>query len=837
MSSFKADSYFTAEAVTLAKHFISQNGGNEIVMVGKVNADGLVYDLRRAAMGNSNSVPAVIATAQPGEILIHNHPSGNVSPSAADLEVAARAAEKSVGSYIVDNQLTNIFPVVERIMPESTETEPLDCEEVAGIFSKNGRLAQSDSEFEFRMPQVKMAVGVAEAVNTSSVLVAEAGTGTGKSFAYLVPILLYVSKNRGKKAVVSTSTIALQEQLYNKDIPALLKKLDIEDVGTVVLKGRANYLCKRKYSAFRMGAVQTKIEEDAASKNSLDTVDEIDRWLNRTDDGSRSSMNSAVAVDIWNEICADELACEKSKCRFFNSCFFFKARRRANFASLILVNHHLLMADVSMKSEEDESEGILPKFDILVIDEAHNIFKSAVSFLGESVSSNSVKKLLGKLYNTSNGQGLLTKILSNNADSMMLKPLEKAVNILSSGIQGKIYNSFFPELIASLNRNGDENLYELDNPEKREKMSGILGQIVAVLAQITDLVAPVVKQLKEKDEEILLRSAMDDLNRSLITDLEATVAKINAQAEFYSEFCIGTNTETQVFWGEKNGDSLTLTISPLNVQKILADNLYKQTKTLVFTSATLTTGKGESGFGFFYRESGLALCEREKNAMSLESCFDYATQVKAFIGSDMPDPARDRELFDSESIDAAREIVKASGGGALVLFTSISHREAALKYFKDLDFDVISQGKLPVQAILKKFREDVNATLLATETFWEGIDMKGETLRNLVIIKLPFRFPSHPFIKRYVAKLEQETGESGFIAYTLPNAVLKFKQGFGRLIRTKNDIGTVTVLDKRISGKYYGKDFILAVPSGVRFRSLPVAAIAEEIKDFFGRNA
>ena len=836
MSSFKAELYFTAEAIKLAKYFISQNGGNEIVMVGKVDADGKIYDLRRAAMGNSNSVPAVIATAQPGEILIHNHPSGNVSPSAADLEVAARAAEKSVGSYIVDNLLNNIFPIVERIMPESTETEPLDCEEVAEIFGKNGRLSKSDSEFEFRMPQTKMAIGVAEAVNTSSILVAEAGTGTGKSFAYLVPILLYVSKNRGKKAVVSTSTIALQEQLYNKDIPALLKKLDIDDVGTVVLKGRSNYLCKRKYSVFRMGAVQTKIEEDPSSKNTLDTVDEIDSWLNRTDDGSRSSMNSAVAVDIWHEICADELACEKSKCRFFNSCFFFKARRRANFASLILVNHHLLMADVSMKSEEDESEGILPKFDILVIDEAHNIFKSAVSFLGESVSSNSVKKLLGKLYNTSSGQGLLTKILNNNAETSMLMPLEKAVNILSSGIQGKIYNSFFPELIATLSRNGDETLYDLDSLEKREKMTGILGQIVAVLAQITDLVAPVVNHLKEKDEQITLRSAVDDLNRSLITDLEATVAKISAHAGFYSEFCVGTDTETQVFWGEKNGDALTLTISPINVQKILAENLYNNVKSIIFTSATLTTGRDEGGFDFFYRESGLSLSDREKNAMSLESCFDYASQVKAFIGSDMPNPAKDRALFDSESIDAAHEIVKASGGGALVLFTSISHRETALKCFKDLDFNVISQGKLPVQAIMKKFRDDVNATLLATETFWEGIDMKGDTLRNLVIIKLPFRFPSHPFIKRYVAKLEHETGESGFTAYTLPNAVLKFKQGFGRLIRTKSDIGTVTVLDKRISENYYGRNFILAVPTGVRFKSLPVAAIADEIKEFFGRN-
>ena len=834
--SFKAELYFTAEAIRLARYFISQNDGNEIVMVGRAGSDGKVCDLRRAAMGDAGSVPAVIATAQPGEILIHNHPSGNVNPSAADIEVAARAAEKSIGSYIVDNDVINIFPVVERIEPENTETEPVDLDEVAEIFSRNGRLAQSDTSFEFRQPQTEMALSVAEAINFSSVLVAEAGTGTGKSFAYLVPAMLYVSKNKGKRVVISTSTIALQEQLFNKDIPALLKKLDIGDIGTVVLKGRGNYLCKRRYAAFRMGSVQTKIDDDASQKT-LETVEEIDRWLNYTDDGSRSNMNSAVSLDIWNEICADELACEKSKCRFFSSCFFFKARRRANFASLILVNHHLLMADVSMKSAEDEGEGILPKFDILVIDEAHNIFKSAVSFLGESVSSNSVRKLLGKLYNTNSGQGLLTKILNNNANSALLKPLEKAVNILSGGFQAKFAHSFLPELISILGRNSDETLFELDDPEKRKEMTDILGKIVTVVTDVTDLIAPVVKLLKEKDDaHTELRTVMDDMNRSLITDLEGVVAKLASYAGFYSEFCIGTNTENQVFWGEKSGETLTLTISPLEVQRILAENLYKDTKSIVFTSATLTTSRDAHGFDFFYRESGLALSEREKKAVSLESCFDYASQIKAFIGGDMPDPARDRELFDSASIDAAHDIVKASGGGALVLFTSISHREAALKYFSDLDFEVISQGKLPVQAIMKKFREDVNATLLATETFWEGIDMKGDTLRNLVIVKLPFRFPSHPFIKRYVARLEQETGKGGFQVYTLPNAVLKFKQGFGRLIRTKSDIGTVTVLDKRIAEKNYGRDFIRSAPAGVKFNVLPVAEIARRVEEFFGRN-
>ena len=834
--SFKAELYFTAAAIRLARYFISQNDGNEIVMVGKVDSDGKVCDLRRAAMGDAGSVPAVIATAAPGEILIHNHPSGNVNPSGADIEVAARAAEKSVGSYIVDNDVLNIFPVVERIQPENTEIEPVDLEEVASIFSRNGRLAQSDSTFEFRQPQTEMALSVAEAVNSSSVLVSEAGTGTGKSFAYLVPAMQYVSKNKGKRVVISTSTIALQEQLFNKDIPALLKKLDISDIGTVVLKGRSNYLCKRRYADFRMGCVQTKIDEEASQKT-LDTVDEIDRWLNYTDDGSRSNMNSAISLDIWNEICADELACEKSKCRFFSSCFFFKARRRANFASLILVNHHLLMADVSMKSAEDEGEGILPKFDILVIDEAHNIFKSAVSFLGESVSSNSVRKLLGKLYNTSSGQGLLTKILNNNANSALLKPFEKAVNILSGGFQAKLAHSFIPELISILGKGSDETLFELDDPEKRKEMTDVLGKIVTVVTDVTDLIAPVVKLLKEKDaEHTELRTVMDDMNRSLLTDLEGVVAKLASYAGFYSEFCIGTNTENQVFWGEKSGETLTLTISPLDVQRILAENLYKDTKSIIFTSATLTTSRDEHGFDFFYRESGLALSEREKKAISLESCFDYASQIKAFIGGDMPDPARDRELFDSASIEAAHDIVKASGGGALVLFTSISHRENALKYFSDLDFEVFSQGKMSVQAIMKKFREDVNATLLATETFWEGIDMKGETLRNLVIIKLPFRYPSHPFIKRYVARLEQETGKGGFQVYTLPNAVLKFKQGFGRLIRTKSDIGTVTVLDKRIAEKNYGRDFIRSAPAGVRFNVLPVAEIARRVEEFFGRN-
>ena len=271
---FKTDSYFTFEAIQLARHFISQNDGNEIVMTGTVNDDGLICDLRRVAMGNSFSVPAVIASAQPGEILIHNHPGGDVRPSTADLDVAARAAEKGVGSYIVDNNVISVFPVVERIIPDCDEIENVDPEEVSVMLGENGKLKSIFPEYEFRMPQMQMALEVTESVNSNCVLVAEAGTGTGKSFAYLIPAMLYVSKNKGKKCVISTSTIALEEQLFAKDIPYIRDNLGFDDVNVAILKGRSNYLCKRRYSMFRMESMQTKIVEKDDAR--MDAVSEID---------------------------------------------------------------------------------------------------------------------------------------------------------------------------------------------------------------------------------------------------------------------------------------------------------------------------------------------------------------------------------------------------------------------------------------------------------------------------------------------------------------------------------------------------------------------------------
>ncbi|MBP5434546.1 DEAD/DEAH box helicase family protein [bacterium] len=833
--SFDPKNYFTLNAILEARELIKRNDGNEIVMIGTFGSDGLVSELRCVAMGNSYSVPAVIQAAEQGEVLIHNHPSGDVRPSSADLDVAARAAERRIASFILDNSVTSLFPVVERFSHENDEIVPLDEEEVASVLGKDGAIAQGSSEFEFRAPQVEMALHTAEAINNSQILVAEAGTGIGKSFAYLVPILLYVSKNKGKKAVVSTSTIALEEQLSEKDIPFLLKKLGIDDIDTAVLKGRGNYLCKRRYTNFRMSSAQAEITDDR-SKQRIEIINEIDTWMGQVNDGTRTTMNSAVAGDIWSEICSDELSCEKSRCRFFNTCYFFKARRKANFASLILVNHHLLMADVAVREENDEMEGecvgILPNFDILVIDEAHNIFKSAISFLGESVSTVSFTRQLNRLHNKNSG-GLLPKILNNLAKRGQAEAVEKAI-VLMSGLSQKFANSIVPELYAILG-NDDEGMYELDDPEIRSRMLEKLNIIIAAVGEAVALLKPVITALRDEDEAIEHRTPQDDINRSLLIEASGALARIESYAGFYSEFCLKSDVSESVFWGEREQKTaLALTVTPLNVQRLIAKYLYEKIPAIVMTSATLTTSRDENGYDFFFRESGLSeVKKREIVPIILDSCFDFSTQVQAYVCSDLPSPAENKVLFDDLSIDAVDSIINASHGGALVLFTSIKHREEAARRVFGLGFDVLCQGSTGNSSIMRKFRDNVNSSLLATDTFWEGIDMKGATLRNLVIVKLPFRFPTHPFVKRYIRKLENELGQRGFVIYTLPNAVIKFKQGFGRLIRTKNDIGTITVLDNRLVDKYYGRDFLKAAPSGVKFKYLRTGEVAESIRKFF----
>jgi len=829
---FSSEEYFLPEAAILLKHFIASNEGNEVLVIGKVNTEGLVYEGELIAMGNDYSVPAVLSAAKPGNIIIHNHPSGNIRPSDADLTLAAIAAEKSVGSYIVDNNVTKVFPIVKWLPHETTEKTEISEESVRNILDTGGTLEKEYKGFEHREPQLEMSLKTANAINREHLLVAEAGTGTGKSFAYLVPAMLHVQQNEGEKVVISTSTIALEEQLVEKDLPFLKDKLDMQDLPIAILKGRNNYICLRKYTLYKNGAIQLSFNK---SENSHELVENIDNWLELPGDGSKSSLGLSISGDIWTEINSDEHTCERSKCRYFEKCFFYKARRKANFASILLINHHLLMADVSVKMELEEGTlmqgGVLPKYNTLVIDEAHNLFKSAISFLGETVSTYSVFYNLRRLFNTERTSGVLIKLLEHTREKELNEKIEKLIKSISAFTPYYI-NSIIPEFMECFDPK--ESYFELDLHHRRKELGVKFGKVVKFLAETAAEVSSIHRKLDETiEKDPLKRPPEDDNKYSLASELKGVGRRIEMIIEFLENFFTNESSTDLVFWADRQSKrGVRLTTTPVEIQKILVENIYEKIKTVIFTSATLSTGDGEDGFKFFARESGVDRTNREIEMLQLSSCFDYKKVLRAFIPADLPSPQT--PFFDDASVDAAKNFIKASKGGALVLFTSIRHREAAKEKFKNFPYTVISQQDYSLGSVVRNFKKDVNSSLLATDTFWEGVDMKGDTLRNLIIVRLPFRFPSHPFIKRYIANLEKTTGEGGFMLFTLPNAILKFKQGLGRLIRTKTDRGTITVLDKRLIEKSYGRDFIKSLPDGVNFSVMPIRGVTKHIESFFG---
>jgi len=830
MSSLSPEDFLLPSASDLLRHHIASNGGNEILVVGKVNEDGFVYEVTLFGRGTDSAVPAVLKAARPGDVLIHNHPSGDIRPSEADIAVASDAAERRIGSYIVDNAVTRIFPIVRWIPVETEEIREVPISEVDAVFASDGILKQRYRDFEFRPPQRDMARAAAEAVNGGNLLVVEAGTGTGKSFGYLVPILFFVTRNEGSKAVISTSTIALEEQLAEKDIPFLKEHLGFGQVPVAVLKGRQNYLCLRKFDLFRQGTLDLPFEgKDPAATGAA--IGEIAAWIALPHDGSKSALSSAIDGDLWGELCSDEHACERARCRFFPQCFFYKSRRAANFAKIILVNHHLLMADVALRMEEEHGAGIIPPYDILVVDEAHNLFKAAVSFLGETVSLSGILRLLRRLFHNERGTGLLSRFIEQYAVAPERQNVEKIAREITAFIPFYIH-SFVPECLGCF-KEEKETYLSFDDPASRATLKEVFGRVRLFLSSLVERLDPITEKAAESvSDDPLKRSREEDTLLSLLTEMRGVVRRLMALEEFFSLFFSEERNARLVFWGEKAGRSnLRLSVTPLDVQKVLAENIYQKVRAVVFTSATLVTSRGPEGFDFFVREAGLDRLSRDVRYLHLPGCFDYRSALRAFVVSDLPDP--NEPAFEAASVEAAGELIRASKGGALVLFTSVRHRDLAKERLKNSSFPIIVQDDAAAAVVARRFRGEVDSSLLATDTFWEGIDVKGDALRNLVIVRLPFRYPSHPFVARFIAKLEKETGGDGFTLFTLPHAILKFRQGIGRLIRSKDDRGTVVVFDRRLTAKRYGKAFLEALPDGIEFLPLPLRRVVAQVKRFF----
>jgi len=643
----------------------------------------------------------------------------------------------------------------------------------ASVLGADGLIARRLKNYESRPQQVDMADAVARAIERQEHLVVEAGTGVGKSFAYLVPAVLAAAAKTGpdkrsRKVIVSTHTISLQEQLIARDIPFLNAVLPVE-FSAVLAKGRSNYISLRRLAAARDRARSIFGETDEQSQ-----LRQITDWSRTTTDGSLADLPFRPLPAVWDEVRSEHGNCLGRKCPTHEACYFYAARRRVWNADVIVVNHALFFADLALRRE---GARVLPDYDVVVFDEAHTLEQVAGDNLGVSFGSGQVNYALGRLYNDRQQKGLL--IHHNLRHSQ-----ELVMHIRHVADQFFLSMRFWHEQQASGNGRvrkplGEENLV---SPDLR-KLSGQLREHAG--------------DLKVEEQKIELTAAADRLD-GLAVAADTWLQQSLADA---------------AYWVEVSGrqrQNIKLMCAPIDVGSVLRDELFGQIPTAILTSATLTVG--DNDFRFFRNRIGLTKAAELK----LGSPFDYREQARLVIADRMPDPTEQAAAFESAICDRIRRHVDQIQGGTFVLFTNYrmlkSCAERLTPWFASRNRTLLCQGEgLERSAMLEKFRRDGSAVLFGTDSFWQGVDVPGDALQNVIITKLPFSVPDHPLLEARLDRI-REQGGNPFMDYQVPEAVIKLRQGFGRLIRSRNDHGQVVILDPRVRTKRYGRLFLDSLP-------------------------
>jgi len=791
---------------------IESAGGNEVFAIGLLDEAGLVCEIEIVARGTSDAVPALGPYFEKGSVLIHNHPSGMLQPSEADVAIAAEAGTYGVGNYIVDNAVSEAFIVAEPARRRSFRM--LDEEGLAGALDRGGKLSQKMSAFEPRASQITMTSDVASVFNQGGILAAEAGTGVGKSFAYLVPAMAWAQGNEDR-VVISTATINLQDQLFSKDIP-LVSSIFRKKPKTVLVKGRSNYLCKR-----RLGEA---IEEEGLLLEEDHPIKRILAWDNAGGSGDRADLPFRIDDQAWNKVCSEADACVSIRCPSRERCHVIAVRKNAADAQIIVVNHHLLFADVSSRQRGSglEQTSILPAYSSLILDEAHAIESSATSLFTESFTRFSVLKKLSRLWrkNRTGQFGSLAKlaVLGGTAKSAQssFDPAMKEIQAAMSDLEAASMRLLSSETTLRLKER---------SAEISESICGPAGRLQRSLLALTKGIADMLEGLPESRAQDPAAFETRIIARSLneLADLAARLKDFDANPD-------------SIFWLEKSRTSqkdvfISFNATPLEVAAILERSVFEKVRTVICTSATLSVG---GSFDFWMKRVGISRQREDVETKNYPSPFPFSSNALLAVDSGAPNPQKAKDSFKHYVGEAVVRLLVASRGRALVLFTSYDILSAtfdkARPIMEKAGISCLRQGMDDRSRLLTMFRNDISSVLFATDSFWEGVDAPGETLSMVVITKLPFKVPNDP-IQQARAEAVEKRGGNSFMEISVPEASIKFKQGFGRLRRHSEDRGVAVVLDQRLATARYGGLFIESLPK-CRLVSDNLDAIEKEVTRF-----
>ena len=866
-----SDARVAPQAAEALRTAIAEVDGDEVFAIGEV-ADGRVVSVEVTCRGTEDRVPALLGRPRAGQVVIHNHPSGNLQPSEADLQLAGRYGEDGVGVVIVDNGVTRSRWVVE---PHSSTPTPVDPAAVEQVF--RGALPRVMPGHEPRSAQVEMAVEVARALSDGHVAILEAGTGTGKSLAYLVPAALWARANDGK-VVVATHTLTLQGQLASSDLPVLEKaRLPVK---WATLRGRGNYLCRRKLeeAALEVGVDPSPMTGSAPRARDPDAADQSERRrvlealirAAAAGEGHRQALQFTVDPEVWEDVRSDHEQTLRARCPHFDRCFYYSARRTAAEAQLLVVNHHLVLADLHIKAESG-GDGILPKFDRLVLDEGHHLEGAATSLLRDQLTARSITRAIARLMGSKRRKGSLQRLYRRfgsktsplpeldrerfkRTSGALLSLLPKAKAATQSTLEG-VASALLAEQNAPRRLNAHlraDPLWESSVAPALQDLSGVLSKVTLLLDRLGDLLDGLTPAERLKEPQPVFE--LTRVHRLLggHTRLCSSFLQDPSEAEA---------TEAVVRWFERarsrsGPPTAVLVAAPLEVGPVLQRTVFDPLAATVITSATLAV---RGSFDHYRSRVGLQppapAPDSDREDIELDdilgdlsslddpigddpvhthifpSPFDYPRQAMLGLPRDLPPPeAPEWAAVIARATTAALHVAR---GGAFVLCTSFAMVDHLHAHARDKLGDrmvLLRQGEMGRTRLLQRFKEAGDAVLFGTDSFWEGVSVKGDALRLVVIPRLPFRVPTEP-IQQARAELLRSRGLDPFRAHQLPESVLRLRQGFGRLIRTRTDRGAVLILDRRIHDRWYGRVFLSSLPPATRTTG-PTRAVLRTVRDF-----